>query len=121
MLMLLTYIFFFEEIHVFLQLSLIGLFGTKRACLHLEKPELQVLFLSNLTQFSQGNNVQDVPATDTNCFLLRDTCVSSTQVNKPFETKRAYFYLEKTKLKEIFLSNTNSILTGKQCARYSCF
>jgi hypothetical protein len=30
-----------------------------------------------LPQFSQGNNVLDAPASNTDGFLLRDTCVSS--------------------------------------------
>jgi hypothetical protein len=36
-----------------------------------------------LTQLSQGNNVLDVPASNTDGFLLKDTCVSSTQLNRP--------------------------------------
>jgi hypothetical protein len=36
----------FGEMHVFLQLRLIGLLGTKRAHLHLEKPRVQEEFLS---------------------------------------------------------------------------
>ena len=43
----------FGEIHVFLQLKLIGLFGADRAYLHFEFHELQEVFLSKLTQFSQ--------------------------------------------------------------------
>jgi hypothetical protein len=35
-----------------------------------------------LTQFSQGNNVLDAPASKTDCFLSRDTCVSSTHLNR---------------------------------------
>jgi hypothetical protein len=37
---------FFGMIHVFLQLSYIGLYGTERAYIHLEKPKLQEVLLS---------------------------------------------------------------------------
>jgi hypothetical protein len=35
-----------------------------------------------LTHVSLGKNVLDAPALDTNGFLLRGTCVSSTQLNR---------------------------------------
>jgi hypothetical protein len=38
-----------------------------------------------------------------------------------FGENRAYFHLEASKLQEVFLSKTNSILSGKQCAWCSCF
>ena len=127
-----------------------------------------------LTSFSHGDNVIDAPVSDTNDFLLRETCVSSPQLIRPisnkqslsppsktyivgsipfknqlnshretmcyilllltqvvflgdihiflppslivlFRTKKAYLHLEKPKLQELFLSKTNTILTGKQC------
>jgi hypothetical protein len=46
---------FLGEIHVVFQLSLIGLFGTKKAYLKLEKPKLQKVFLQKLIQLSSGN------------------------------------------------------------------
>jgi hypothetical protein len=46
MLLLIIQIIFFQEIHVFLQLSWIGLFGTKSVFHHLENPKLQEVFLS---------------------------------------------------------------------------
>jgi heme/copper-type cytochrome/quinol oxidase subunit 1 len=46
MLQLLTKMVFFGMIHMFLQLSYIGLYGTKRAYIHLEKHELQKVLLS---------------------------------------------------------------------------
>jgi hypothetical protein len=39
-------------------------------------------FFPKLAQFSQGNNVLDAPASTTHEFLSRDTCVSSTQLNR---------------------------------------
>jgi hypothetical protein len=63
MFLLLTRMGCLGEIHVVIQLSLIGLFGTKKAYLHLEKPKLQ----------------------------------------------------------EVLPLKSNSVLTGKECARCSCF
>jgi hypothetical protein len=40
-------------------------------------------FFQKLTQFSQRNNVLDAAATNIDGFLWRDTCVSSTQLNRP--------------------------------------
>jgi hypothetical protein len=37
------------------------------------------------TQFSQVNNVQDDATSKTKAFLWRDTCVSSTELNRPLE------------------------------------
>jgi hypothetical protein len=45
---------FFPEIHVFLQLSSIGLFGTNGAYLHLEKPKSQDTFLSKTKSILRG-------------------------------------------------------------------
>ena len=46
MLQLLTNMVFFGMIHVFLQLSYIGLYGTKTAYIHLDKHKLQEVLLS---------------------------------------------------------------------------
>jgi hypothetical protein len=40
-----------------------------------------------LTPFSQGNNVQDGSVSNTHGFLWRDTCVSASQLNRPFWNK----------------------------------
>jgi hypothetical protein len=68
---------------VFLQLSSTGLFGVKRAYLYLETPKVQEVFLSKLSQFSKENNVLHTLASNRDGFLSRDTCVSSTQVDRP--------------------------------------
>jgi hypothetical protein len=65
-----------------------------------------------LPQVSQGKNVLDSPASKTNVFLSRDISVSSTQLKDLFCTKKAYLQLEKCKLQEVFLTETNSVLTG---------
>jgi hypothetical protein len=43
-----------------------------------------------LTQFSQCNNVLHAPATQYNGFLSRDTCISSTQLNRPISIKMSF-------------------------------
>jgi hypothetical protein len=47
---------FLSEIHVFLQHSYIGLFGTKLAYLQHEIVICSMYYSKNLTQFSQENN-----------------------------------------------------------------
>jgi hypothetical protein len=61
--------------------------------------------------------VLDANASDTYGFLSRDTCVSSSQLNRAIWIKRAYLHFEKPNLQAVFLSKTNSVLTGKECAR----
>jgi hypothetical protein len=73
-----------------------------------------------LTQFSQGNNVLDVPASNADGFLSRGTCVSSTLWIGLFGTKSTYLHHEKRTLQEIFLTQSNLILTGKQFATCLC-
>jgi hypothetical protein len=38
-----------------------------------------------------------------------------------FGSNRAFLHLEIPKLKEVFLSKTNTVLTGEQCAAYYYF
>jgi hypothetical protein len=47
-------------------------------------------------QFSQGNNVLDAPASSTDSPLSKDTCVSSTQVNRDIRNKESLSPLWKT-------------------------
>jgi hypothetical protein len=121
MFLLLTQVVFFQDNHVFLQISWIALFGTKRTYLYLEKPSCRKYSFQKLTKFSQGINVLDVPHSNIDAFRSRDTCVSSTQLNNTNWNKMFVSPLNKTKLQEIFLSKTNSVLTGKQCARCPTF
>jgi hypothetical protein len=71
---------FLWEVHMFLQLCWIYLFGANCAYLHLETPKLQEVFLLKTIQLSQGNNVIDAFASITNGFLSRDICVSAAQL-----------------------------------------
>jgi hypothetical protein len=53
MLLLLTKVVFFREMHKFLQITWTGLLLANRTYLHLEKPNLQEVFPEKLTQFSR--------------------------------------------------------------------
>jgi hypothetical protein len=66
-----------------------------------------------LSQLSQGNNVQDAASSSIDDFLWRDTCVSSTQLNRSFWNKMILYPPWNFDLQEVFLSKTNSILTWK--------
>jgi hypothetical protein len=59
--------------------------------------------------------VLDTAASNIDGILSRGTCVSSAIHNEPF------FILEISDFQEVFISKTNSILSGKQCAKCSCF
>jgi hypothetical protein len=112
---------FFGEIHVFLQLSWIGLCGAKRADLHPEKRKIQEVFLSKLTHILQGNKVLHVPASNTNGFLQGIHLFFHISWIGWFGIKWAFLHLESYDLQDLFLSKTNSFLTGKQWARCYCF
>jgi hypothetical protein len=78
------------------------------------------VFLSKLS-ISQGNNVLDAPASNTDGLVWRDTCVSSTQMNRPMWKKQSLSPPEKPMSLKLFLSKINPILMRKQCARFSYF
>jgi hypothetical protein len=63
---------------MFLQVSSIGLFRTKWAFLILNTMMFRIYSCQLLTQFSVGNEVLDIAATNTDGFVLRDTRVPST-------------------------------------------
>jgi hypothetical protein len=113
MFMLLTQMVFFWEMHVFLQLTWIGLFGKKERISTLKNLSCRKCSFHKLTQFSQGINVVPGESCNINVFLWRDTCVSLTQLNKPVWNKGiAYPHLgKKLKLQELFFSKTYWILT----------
>jgi hypothetical protein len=73
---------FFIEMHVYLQLGSVGLFGQNTAYPHLETRKLQEVFLSKPNQFSQENNVLYEAASNIVGFLWIDTSVSLSQLNK---------------------------------------
>jgi hypothetical protein len=102
---------------LFLQLSLISLFGANRAYFHIETPWLQKVSFPKLAQLSQENNVLHASASNTDCFLLRNACVSSNYPNRAIGNEMSLFDLEKRDLQEVLISKTNSTHKGKQCAR----
>jgi hypothetical protein len=65
------------------------------------------------TPVSQGNNVLDASASNIDAFLWRDTCVSSTQRNRPIGSKQMYLHFETPKLQEEFLSKLTQFLQVK--------
>jgi hypothetical protein len=74
-----------------------------------------------LIQYSQGNNVLDATALNMSGFLLRDTCVSSTQQNRPFWKKECPSTHWKIQVAGSIPLATNSILTKYKCARMGYF
>jgi hypothetical protein len=57
----------------------------------------------------------------TEMVFFEEKRVSSTQLNRPIWRKQSLSPPETPKMQEVFLSNTNPILTGKQYATCSCF
>jgi hypothetical protein len=70
---------------------------------------------------TKGNNMLDVPYSIVDGFLLRDIFVSSIQLNMPLWSKARVSTLENPDGQAVFLSKTDSLLTGKQCARFPTF
>jgi hypothetical protein len=94
MLHLLPLVVFLGETHVFLQLSWIDLFGANRAYLTLKQLSCRKYYFQKLIQFSQWNNALDSPTSNTDGFLLRDTCVPSTQLNNLLEKNETFSTLK---------------------------
>jgi hypothetical protein len=61
----------------------------KESLLHMENLRCRKYIFQKRTQFLQGNNVLDAPVSNTNSFLSRDTCVPSTQLNRPISNKES--------------------------------
>jgi hypothetical protein len=78
-------------------------FGTNWAFLHCKKPKLQEIFLSKTNSILTGKQCARCYFSNIDGFLLRDTCVSSTQLNRPICNKRGYLHLENPKLQKVFL------------------
>jgi hypothetical protein len=69
-------------IHVFLQHYRIGLFAKTELFSILKSMISRKYFFQKLHHFSQGNNVLDAANSNIDGFHWRDTCVSSTHLNK---------------------------------------
>jgi hypothetical protein len=90
----LTQMVVFGAIHVFLQLTWIGLFGRKRAILHLENYDLQDVFLTKISSVLMGKQCSTCSSSNTDCFLWSDKYVSSSQQLDLFVTKWVILHLE---------------------------
>jgi hypothetical protein len=78
-------------------------------------------YFPKLSPFSQGRHGLHAPVSNTDGFVSRDTCVSSSYWTGLLGTTWAFLHLENYDCQEEFLSLTISMLTKKQCARSSCF
>jgi hypothetical protein len=76
-------------------------------------------FFQKLTQSSQVHNVGDSTDSNTDGFLSRDTCFSSTQENRPTWDKEPISTLENPSCRKYSFQKLTQFFTGKQCAR--CF
>jgi long-subunit acyl-CoA synthetase (AMP-forming) len=83
----------------------------------LKKQSCQTYLFQKVTQFSQGCIVLDMPASRSDAVLVRDTCVSSTQLDMSIWNKGSLSLPLKPRWHEVFFSKTKSALPGKQCAR----
>jgi hypothetical protein len=84
---LVIWMVFFWNIHVFLQHSWLGIFGTRWASSTLKIEICRVYSFHKQTEFSQGHTVHDVAASVIDGFCWRDTCEISTQLNRPISSK----------------------------------
>jgi hypothetical protein len=100
----------FGEIHVFLQLSWIGLFIGNRVYLYLENSKVQVVFLLKHNSVLKGNNVPDVAGPNTDSFLFTDPGVSSWKINSPIWEKLTLSPSWKPKFQEVFFWKSNLVV-----------
>jgi hypothetical protein len=70
-----------------------------------------------LTQFSKRNSVLVAPAPNMDGFFADRNVFLQLSWIGLFGTKGATLHLQNYELKDIFLSKTNAITTGKQCGR----
>jgi hypothetical protein len=97
------------------------LFRTKWPFLPKKTMTCTMYSLQKLTQFLQRNNVLYAATSFIDCSQWWDTFVSSNQLRVLLGANRAFFQLETPQLQEVFFWTTKSVLTRKQCARWSSF
>jgi hypothetical protein len=85
-----------------------GLCQGKRAYLYFNTPKLKEVFLSKTNSFSKGNNVLHALASNTDGFLLRDTCVTSINWKGLFGTTWALLHLQNYDLHGVFIETHSS-------------
>jgi hypothetical protein len=94
---------------------------SKMSLFHLENFGLQEVLLSKTFWVSRDNTVLYAAATFTAGFLREIHIVLQLRWIGLFGANWGYFHLERPSSQEVFFSKTDAILTGKQCARCSCF
>jgi hypothetical protein len=72
---------------VFPQLSWITIYVANQAQIHLKQLRCRMYSFLKQPEFSLGHYLFDAPAANTDGFLLRDSCVSSTHLSRPFEVR----------------------------------
>jgi hypothetical protein len=77
-LLLLTQNDLIREIHVFLQFSRMAYLEQTEPISTMQTLIYKKYSFQTQTQFSQGNNLLEAPASNTDVLLSRDKCVSST-------------------------------------------
>jgi hypothetical protein len=84
--------------------------------LQVENYDLQEGFLTKPNSILTRKQILDAATSNTDGFLSRGTCASTTQLNRPIGSTVSLSHLENSDMQEVCLSKTNSILTGKPCA-----
>jgi hypothetical protein len=72
---------FFQEIQDSFNLAALAFLEQKEPISALKTVICRKYSFQKLSQFSQAINVLDAPASNTDVFMSRDTCVSSTLLN----------------------------------------
>jgi hypothetical protein len=111
-LMLLTQLVFYWEIHVFLLLSWIGLFGANWVMSTLKHINCRKYSFQNINQFSQGNNV--LKAADSKVVGLFGEIYVFFQLGwiGLLWGNRSYLHLETSKLQKVVLSKLTELSQG---------
>jgi hypothetical protein len=112
---------FFGKIHELLQLRWVGICGENMDHVHLETPKGQKIFLSKTNSVLKEQQFARFPASNNDHFLLRETRVHSTQLNRPNWNKMCLSRPGNYDLLDVFIAESNSILTRKQWARGCSF
>jgi predicted small integral membrane protein len=94
MLQLLAYMVLLGEVHMFLELSWIGLFGANIDYVHPETPQLQEVLLSNSNTILTGIQCAVAPASNMNGFLSEIHVFLQLSWIGLFGTKLAYLQYE---------------------------
>jgi hypothetical protein len=110
---------FFGEILVFPQPRWIGLFGAKTPCLYLETHKLQRVFLSKTNSILKGKQCATCLASNTDGFLPKDTCVSSTQLDRHTGNNMTLLHLQNNDLHEVLIQTHST--DKEECDRWSWF